>query len=98
MSKVLVNKGQDFMGNSIIILEKKKGKISMKEAYEALESENMHGQYLMNVAVPEEAPFELYEEGDRWELYEVDTLLNEKAADAFAEGYDACIKDYNLYK
>lgn len=96
MSKVLVNKGQDFMGNSIIILEKKKGKISMKEAYEALESENMHGQYLMNVAVPEEAPFELYEEGDRWELYEVDELLGIKAEEKFNEGYEACMKDYKI--
>ena len=70
----------------------------MREAYEALESEHMHGQYLLNMPVPEEPPTELYEEGDSWEVYEVDTLLNEKAADAFAEGYDACMKDYNLYK
>ena len=96
MAKVTVSKEHDFLGNPMLVLRKKKGKISMKEAYEALEAEHMHGQYLLCGPVPEEAPVELYEEGDTWEIYEVDTLLDAKAEEKFNEGYEACMNDYKL--
>jgi hypothetical protein len=96
MSKVTVSKESDYLGNPMIVLRKKKGKINMREAYEALEKEHMHGHYLLCIPVPEDVPFELYEEGDTWDIYEVDTLLDEKAEERFNEGYEACMRDYKL--
>ena len=96
MAKITVSKESDFLGNPMIVLRKKKGKINMREAYEALEENYMHGQYLLCVPAPEDVPVQLYEEGDTWEIYEVDTLLNEKAEEKFNEGYEACMRDYNL--
>lgn len=98
MAKIIVSKEHDFLGYPMIVLRKKKGKINMREAYEALEKEYLHGQYLLHVPAPEDVPVELYEEGDTWNLYEVDTLLDEKAEAKFNEGYEACMRDYGLAK
>lgn len=96
MAKIIVSKEHDYLGNPMIVLRKKKGKINMKEAYEALESEQIHGQFLLCVPAPEDVPVELYEEGDTWEIYEVDTLLDAKAEEKFNEGYEACMRDNKL--
>ena len=96
MAKITVSKEHDYLGNPMIVLRKKKGKIKMKEAYEALEAEQIHGQFLLCVPAPEDVPVELYEEGDTWEIYEVDTLLDAKAEEKFNEGYEACMRDNKL--
>ena len=36
------------------------------------------GEYLIQFNVPEEAPMDLYEDGDEWRLYAVKELLEEE--------------------
>ena len=97
MSKVTVSIGYDIDGKQIIILKKKRGRISLREAYEALEKD-FHGQYVLRIPITEEVPENLYEDDDAWEIYKTEDFVDEIADEKFREGYDACMKDYNLGK
>ncbi len=98
MAKVKVTMDYDTNGVRYYRLEKKKGKISQREAYEAMESEWQFGSFLLDFPVPQDVPFELYDPGDCWILYKTEDLLGEKAEDEFHKGYEACLRDYSLEK
>ena len=96
MAKITITKEWDIYDKMYYKLSKKRGKISQREAYEAMGKEGLEGRFLMDFPVPDEAPVSYYEEGDFWILYPVDELLGEKAELKFNEGYEACMKDYKL--
>ncbi len=98
MAKITVEKGVDLHNRLYFRLSKKRGTISQREAYEAMEKEGEFGRFLMDFPVTEDVPEEYYEEGDAWYLYPVDEMLDMKAEDKFSEGYKACMKDYKLDK
>lgn len=81
-------------------LAKKRGKITSREAFEAMEEADYFGEYLIQFNVPEEAPMDLYEDGDEWRLYTAKELLEDKIEEelykAREEGYEDCKKDFNL--
>lgn len=83
-------------------LTKKRGKITSREAFEAMEEADYFGEYLIQFNVPEEAPMDLYEDGDEWRIYTAKELLEEKIEEelykAHEEGYEECKKDFNLEK
>lgn len=96
MAKITITKGIDIHNKQYYKLTKKKGVISQREAYEAMEREGYFGPFLLDFPVPEDVPVEFYEEGDTWYLYSADELLDIKAEEKFSEGYEACMKDYKL--
>ena len=100
MSKINVEHLMDISGKPFIRLSKKRGAISHIEAYEAMSKEGLYGPYLINFRVPEEAPVDLYENGDFWDVYEprmlFETILDEQVEEAFGQGYEACMRDYKL--
>ncbi len=96
MARVKASVSSDYKGVTCYRLEKKRGTISQREAYEAMESEGYFGIFLLDFPVSQDVPFDLYEPGDCWILYKVEDLLGEKAENEFNKGYAACLKDYNL--
>ncbi len=96
MAKVNVSIITDYKDVTCYRLEKKRGTISQREAYEAMEAEGYFGQFLMDFSIPQDVPFDLYEPGDCLLLYKAEDLLGEKAEDEFNKGYKACLKDYHL--
>ena len=96
MAKITIEKGFDIHDRMFYRLSKKRGTISQKEAYEAMEKEGEFGRFLMDFPVPDEVPTEYYDEGDAWYLYPVDEMLDIKAEEKFNEGYEACMRDYKL--
>lgn len=96
MAKVTVSIIEDYKGVTCYRLEKKRGTISQREAYEAMELEGYFGQFLMDFPIPQDVPFDLYEPGDCLLLYKAEDLLGERAEDEFNKGYKACLKDYHL--
>ena len=50
----------------------------------------------MNIS--EEVPEDVYDEGDRWELYTLEDLWPKIEEEFFNRGYEACMADYNLLK
>ena len=98
MAKITVEKGVDLHNRLYFRLSKKRGTISQREAYEAMEKEGEFGRFLMDFPVTEDVPEEYYEEGDAWYLYPVDEMLDMAAEDKFGEGYEACMRDYKLDK
>lgn len=93
MAKVNIEHSLDFLDTPIIVLSKKKGAISNREAYEALEKNDLYGNYLISFKVTEDVPVTFYEEGDSWELYEVEDLLGIKAEEKYNDGYEDCLRD-----
>ena len=81
MSKLKGHWGKDNLSRDCIILEKSKGWINQKEVFEWLEEHRFLGCSLVHMAdCPlEEIPTDLYEEGDRWFLYEPEVILEELA-------------------
>ena len=98
MAKVTISKSFDIEGNPLIILRKNNGRISMREAYESLEKEHLYGQYIIRMPVTENVPEDLYEEGDTWEIYNIETFMDVIADDKIREGYEMCMQDHNLKK
>ncbi len=96
MAKVNVSITTDYKGVTCYQLEKKRGTISQREAYEAMEAGGYFGQFLMDFPIPQDVPFDLYEPGDCLLLYKVEDLLGKKAEDEFNKGYEACLKDHHL--
>ena len=96
MAKVTVSIIEDYKGVTCYRLEKIRGTISQREAYEAMEAEGYFGQFLMDFPIPQDVPFDLYEPGDCLLLYKAEDLLGERAEDEFNKGYKACLKDYHL--
>ena len=96
MSKVVITKGVDIHNKLYYKLSKKRGTISQREAYEAMEKEGNFGSFLFDFPVPEDIPEYYYEEGDVWILYPAEELLDIKAEEKFGEGYEACMKDYKI--
>lgn len=95
MAKVTVTEEFDAKGRKYYRLEKKKGTISRREAYEAMESKGHFGRFLIDFPVPEDVPMELYDPGDCWWLYAPEDLLGDRAEDEFYKGYEACLKDHS---
>ena len=98
MAKVTITEEFDSRDRKYYKLEKKKGTISRREAYEAMEAAGYFGRFLMDFPVPEDVPMELYDPGDCWWLYALEDLLGERAEDEFNKGYEACLRDYGLDK
>lgn len=98
MAKVRITKELDSRNMQYFKLTKKRGKITDREAFEAMEESYYFGEYLIRFNVPEEAPMDLYEDGDEWRLYAVKELLEEEIYKAHQEGYEECKKDFNLEK
>lgn len=98
MAKVRIIKELDSRNMQYFKLTKKRGKITDREAFEAMEESYYFGEYLIRFNVPEEAPMDLYEDGDEWRLYAVKELLEEEIYKAHQEGYEECKKDFNLEK
>ena len=98
MAKVKITKELDSRNTQYFKLTKKRGKITVREAFEAMEESYYFGEYLIQFNVPEEAPMDLYEDGDEWRLYAVKELLEEELYKAHQEGYEECKKDFYLKK
>lgn len=98
MAKVRITKELDSRNMQYFKLTKKRGKITDREAFEAMEESYYFGKYLIRFNVPEEAPMDLYEDGDEWRLYAVKELLEEEIYKAHQEGYEECKKDFNFEK
>ena len=96
MAKVKITKELDSKNTQYFKLTKKRGKITAREAFEAMEESYYFGEYLIQFNVPEEAPMDLYEDGDEWRLYAVKELLEEELYKAHQEGYEECKEDFNL--
>ena len=96
MAKVKITKELDSRNTQYFKLTKKRGKITVREAFEAMEESYYFGEYLIQFNVPEEAPMDLYEDGDEWRLYAVKELLEEELYKAHQEGYEECKEDFNL--
>ena len=96
MAKVSIEKDFDNENRLFYRLSKKRGAISLREAYEAMEKERYYGKFLMDFPVTEIPPEDYYEEGDVWIIYPVDEMLQEKASEEFNEGYKACMRDYKI--
>ena len=96
MAKVKITKELDSRNTQYFKLTKKRGKITAREAFEAMEESYYFGEYLIQFNVPEEAPMDLYEDGDEWRLYAVKELLEEELYKAHQEGYEECKEDFNL--
>ena len=63
MAKVRITKELDSKNAQYFKLTKKRGKITAREAFEAMEESYYFGEYLIQFNVPEEAPMDLYEDG-----------------------------------
>ena len=98
MAKVRITKELDSKNAQYFKLTKKRGKITAREAFEAMEESYYFGEYLIQFNVPEEAPMDLYEDGDEWRLYAVKELLEEEIYKAHQEGYEECKKDFKFEK
>ncbi|RGG63437.1 DUF551 domain-containing protein [Eubacterium sp. AF17-7] len=96
MAKVKITKELDSKNTQYFKLTKKRGKITAREAFEAMEESYYFGEYLIQFNVPEEVPMDLYEDGDEWRLYAVKELLEEELYKAHQEGYEECKEDFNL--
>ena len=96
MAKVKITKELDSRNTQYFKLTKKRGKITVREAFEAMEESYYFGEYLIQFNVPEEVPMDLYEDGDEWRLYAVKELLEEELYKAHQEGYEECKEDFNL--
>ena len=96
MAKVKITKELDSRNTQYFKLTKKRGKITVREAFEAMEESYYFGEYLIQFNVPEEALMDLYEDGDEWRLYAVKELLEEELYKAHQEGYEECKEDFNL--
>lgn len=96
MAKVKITKELDSRNTQYFKLTKKRGKITAREAFEAMEESYYFGEYLIQFNVPEEVPMDLYEDGDEWRLYAVKELLEEELYKAHQEGYEECKEDFNL--
>lgn len=96
MAKVKITKELDSRNTQYFKLTKKRGKITVREVFEAMEESYYFGEYLIQFNVPEEAPMDLYEDGDEWRLYAVKELLEEELYKAHQEGYEECKEDFNL--
>ena len=83
MAKVRITKELDSRNMQYFKLTKKRGKITDREAFEAMEESYYFGKYLIRFNVPEEAPMDLYEDGDEWRLYAVKELLEEEIYKAY---------------
>lgn len=96
MAKVKITKELDSRNTQYFKLTKKRGKITVREAFEAMEESYYFGEYLIQFNVPEEVPMDLYEDGDEWRLYAAKELLEEELYKAHQEGYEECKEDFNL--
>lgn len=85
---------QDNLGRNCLVLKKSKGRINQLEVYEWMESHNMSGcSYIHMADCPsDEVPADLYEDEDKWFLYEPEEILGEIASRASANtGYQYII-------
>ena len=96
MAKVKITKELDSRNTQYFKLTKKRGKITVREAFEAMEESYYFGEYLIQFNVPEEVPMDLYEDGDEWRLYAAKELLEEELYKAHQEGYEECKEDLTL--
>ena len=96
MAKVTITEEFDSRDRKYYKLEKKKGTISRREAYEAMEAAGYFGRFLIDLPVPEDVPMELYDPGDCWWLYDPEDILGDRAEDEFNKGYEECLQDHNL--
>lgn len=96
MAKVTVSVQHDVRGKRFFLLEKKKGAISSREAYEAMEALGEFGPFLMRFDVPEDVPMEYYDPGDAWVLYDPKDLQEDMWEAAYNQGYEDCRKDHSL--
>lgn len=96
VAKIAVSVKYDTKGKKFFLLEKSKGAISSREAYEAMESLGEFGPFLMRFDVPEDVPMEYYDPGDAWMLYDPKDLCEDMWEEAYNRGYDDCIKDHGI--
>jgi len=90
MANLKVENSLDAFGKPIVRLAKKKGDIKLWEAFEAMVKADNFGHYMMHIFVTEEAPEDLYDEGDIWDLYPVDSVLGDLAEEKYNQGYEEC--------
>ena len=83
MSKIKGYWSKDGNNRDCLVLEKEKGWINQKEVFEWLDAHNFRGRSFVHMAdCPDEIPEDLYEEGDKWFLYEPEYIIDEVAARA----------------
>ncbi len=82
MSKLEGRWGVDNSGRDCYIISKKRGRINDLEVFEFMEKDYMlRGKSLIHMVdcPDDEVPVELYEEGDKWFLYEPEVIIQEIA-------------------
>lgn len=89
---ITVTQTVDAYDTPCYIVSRKKGKLTRQAVYEAMESAELFGVYLMDFNISEDAPGSLYDDGDSWGLYDPDVLLGQKAEDVYNRGYDDCYR------
>ena len=69
MAKAKLEQKLDYMDVPVVVISKPKGAISRMEAYELMEKAGLFGHYIFPMNISEEVPEDVYDEGDRWELW-----------------------------
>lgn len=68
---------KDFCGRDCVVIKKSTGKLTQTEVYEALQNQSTPIVLIMSmVNLSGDLPPELYEKGDEWVLYDIDTILD----------------------
>lgn len=93
MAKIEIENGIDCFNTPYIRVSKKRGQLTRRETYEALEKDGRFGHYLIDFNVTDTVPEELYEEGDSWGLYTPEDMMEKISEEKFNEGYEAASKD-----
>lgn len=82
-SKITYEWEEDYRGRSVLVVRRKKGKLTWSEVLEELtDSGEYYGRrLLLELNVTGELPMDLYDEGDVWMLYQPDDYLGKEGAE-----------------
>ena len=66
----------DIYGDNVLTVSCNRGKLNIRDVYEALEQKYPGQLFVHLVDIKEDVPFGYYDEGDTWELYEPYEIAN----------------------